>query len=55
MATVDRIAPGYTAWTPSAAGIETESETYVGRHRRPGGVRGLAMVRMFYRPRHRRR
>ena len=36
MATIDRIDTGYTAWTPSSAGITTEDETYVGRHRRPG-------------------
>ena len=52
MATVDRIQPSYTAWTPSASGLETEVEDdYVGRHRKPGG-RGLSMLRMFYRPRH---
>lgn len=54
MATVERIEPGYTAWTPSVAGIKTETETYVGRHRKPGGVRGMAVYRFFYRARHRR-
>ena len=53
MATLDRIEPAYTPWSPSAAGLVTEDETYVGRHRKPG-VRRLAFLRMFYTPRHRR-
>ena len=53
MATVDRIDPAYTAWTPSAAGIATEDEGYVGRHRKPGAARGFSLHRMFYAARHR--
>jgi hypothetical protein len=54
MATLDRIEPAYTPWTPSAAGLVIEDEEYVGRHRKPG-VRRLSLLRMFYAPRHRRR
>ncbi|SHG77454.1 hypothetical protein SAMN05443575_2744 [Jatrophihabitans endophyticus] len=54
MATLDRIDPAFTAWTPSAAGIATEDEEYVGRHRKPG-ARRLSLVAMFYTPRHRAR
>jgi hypothetical protein len=53
MATLDRIEPAYTPWTPSAAGLVTEEE-YTGRHRK-SGVRGLSLMRMFYIPRHRSR
>jgi hypothetical protein len=52
MATLDRIEPAYKPWTPSAAGLVTDDETYVGRHRRPGG-RMLSLIRMFYTARHR--
>jgi hypothetical protein len=54
MATLDRIEPRYTPWTPSAAGLATEDETYTGRHRKPTG-RSLSLMRMFYTPRHRSR
>ncbi len=54
MATIDRIQPAFTTWTPSAAGLATEDEVYTGRHRKPGR-RSLSMLQMFYRPRHRAR
>jgi hypothetical protein len=54
MATLDRIEPAFTPWTPSTAGLVTEAEEYTGRHRRAGG-RTLSLVRMFYSPRHRSR
>jgi hypothetical protein len=57
VATIDRIERGYTPWPASAAGFRTTDEqagTYVGRHRR-GARRGLNVLRMFYRGRHRRR
>jgi hypothetical protein len=54
MATLDRIEPARIPWTPSAAGLVTDDESYVGRHRKPGG-RGLSLTRMFYFARHRRR
>jgi hypothetical protein len=54
MATLDRIEPAYTPWTPSAAGLVTEDEDYTGRHRKPG-IRSLSLLRMFYTPRHRSR
>ena len=55
MATLDRIEPAYTPWTPSTAGLVTEDdEPYVGKHRKPGG-RFLSVFRMFYSPRHRAR
>jgi hypothetical protein len=56
MATIDRIEPAYTAWAPSTSGFtstDEAAEVYVGRHRRPG-ARGLGMLRMFYRAKHRR-
>jgi hypothetical protein len=52
MATLDRIEPAYKPWSPSAAGLVTDDEAYVGRHRRPG-ARSLSLLRMFYTPRHR--
>jgi hypothetical protein len=54
MATLDRIEPAFTPWTPSAAGLTTEDEDYVGRHRRPSN-RVFSLMRMFYTPRHRAR
>ena len=54
MATVERIEPAYKAWTPSASGIVTEDEEYVGRHRTPNRARIFSFVRMFYTARHRR-
>ncbi|MCW2657150.1 MAG: hypothetical protein JWR06_1343 [Jatrophihabitans sp.] len=54
MATLDRIEPAYTAWTPTASGIVGEDEEYVGRHRKPVGGRGFSLHRMFYRVKHRR-
>lgn len=53
MATLDRIEPAYTPWTPSAAGLATEDEEYVGKHRKPG-IRRLSMFAMFYAGKHRR-
>ena len=54
MATIDRIDTGYTAWTPASAGILTEDETYVGRHRRPSASsKTFSLHRMFYTARHR--
>ena len=52
MATLDRIEPTYTPWTPSTSGLITEDEEYVGRHRRPSS-RGFSFTRMFYAPKHR--
>ena len=54
MATVDRIDSGYTAWTPSSAGIATEDDVYRGRHRKPEIARLLSFRRMFYSAKHRR-
>jgi hypothetical protein len=54
MATLDRIEPAYKPWSPSAAGLVTDDEDYIGRHRRPGG-RSMSLLRMFYSPRHRAR
>jgi hypothetical protein len=53
MATIDRVGPAYTAWTPSAAGLATEDETYVGKHRKPGVSRTFSLTRLFYVARHR--
>jgi hypothetical protein len=54
LATLDRIEPAYTAWTPSASGIGViEDDEYIGRHRKPG-VRRLAIFSLFYTARHRR-
>ena len=53
MATLDRIEPAYTPWTPSAAGLAVEDEEYVGKHRRPG-LRRWSVVAMFYAGKHRR-
>lgn len=53
MATLDRIDPAYTAWSPSRAGIATEDEIYIGKHRRPTGVKRLSLTAMFYTARHR--
>jgi len=55
MATLERIEPAYTAWTPSAAGLVTDDEVYIGRHRRTTGRRGFSLHRMFYTARHRER
>jgi hypothetical protein len=54
MATIDRIQPAFTPWTPSAAGLATEDEAYIGRHRKPAH-RSLSLLHMFYRARHRAR
>ncbi len=61
MATIDRIEPAYTAWSPSTSGFtstDEATEVYVGRHRRPD-ARGLGVLRMFsgafHRAKHRRR
>jgi hypothetical protein len=55
MATIDRIDPAYAAWTPSAAGLTTEAEDYLGRHRAPEMTRGFSFRQLFYLARHRRR
>ena len=52
MATLDRIEPGYTPWTPSSAGIGIAEEEYVGRHRRVAR-RMFSLRRLFYVARHR--
>jgi hypothetical protein len=54
MATLDRIEPAYTPWTPSAAGLVTDDPEYVGRHRKLG-VRRVSLRAMFYTARHRAR
>jgi hypothetical protein len=58
MATIDRIEPAYTPWSPSstAFGSTTDeaTESYTGKHRRPGNARGFSFHRMFYSARHRR-
>jgi hypothetical protein len=54
MATLDRIEPAYTAWTPSAAGLVTDEGEYMGRHRKRG-ARSFSLMRMFYAPKHRAR
>ncbi len=54
MATLDRIEPAYTPWSPSSSGIGVlDDEEYIGRHRKPSG-RALSIRRMFYTARHRR-
>ena len=54
MATIDRIDTGFSAWTPSTAGIATEDETYVGRHRRPStAAKIFSLHRLLYAARHR--
>ncbi len=53
MATVDRIEPAYTPWTPSTSGLGiTDDEIYQGRHRKPG-AKSFSWRRMFYTARHR--
>jgi hypothetical protein len=54
MATLERIEPAYTPWTPSSAGLVTDDEDYIGRHRKPGS-RGFSLTRMFYTAKHRAR
>ena len=55
MATLDRIEPAYTPWTPSSTGIGVvEDDGYVGRHRKPSS-RALSVRRLCYFARHRRR
>jgi hypothetical protein len=45
-------------WTPTHSSVTLdgaiEDEIYVGRHRK-AGARSLSVMRMMYRPRHRRR
>ena len=54
MATLDRIEPAYTAWSPAASGLGvTDDDEYVGRHRKPA-ARALSVRRLFYVARHRR-
>jgi hypothetical protein len=55
MATIERIDPAYTAWTPSAAGLVTEDEGYIGRHRAPDLARHFSLRQLFYTARHRTR
>jgi hypothetical protein len=56
MATIDRLEPAYTVWSPATSGFATEDEDYVGRHRAPATwrTRAFALTRMFYSGRHRR-
>jgi hypothetical protein len=54
MATLDRIEPAYTPWTPSQAGLVTDDGEYIGKHRKPG-ARGMSLRAMFYAARHRAR
>ena len=54
MATLDRIEPAYTAWTPSASGLGLIDDEYVGRHRKPG-ERRRSVFAIFYVGRHRTR
>ncbi|MFN2517639.1 MAG: hypothetical protein ABR604_01155 [Jatrophihabitantaceae bacterium] len=50
MTTADRIDPiGYRAWAPTIA--VAGPETYVGKHRRPGG-KSFSLHRMLYAARH---
>ncbi|MGH8862979.1 MAG: hypothetical protein ACRDVG_17370 [Jatrophihabitantaceae bacterium] len=55
MATIERIEPAYTPWSPSKAGFPAAvgDKEYTGRHRRPG-THGLRLLRMFYSGKHRR-
>jgi hypothetical protein len=55
VATLDRIDPAYTPWTPTASGMATEAESYTGRHRVANARRASMLRMMFYTPRHRRR
>jgi hypothetical protein len=57
VATIDRLEPAYTVWSPSASGFATEDEDYTGKHRAPHTWRHrvVALTRMFYGGRHRRR
>jgi len=57
MATLDRIEPTFTAWTPSASGIGIiEDDEYIGRHRKREARRTLrSVLGVFYVGRHRRR
>ena len=55
MATLDRIEPAFTPWTPSASGLGVaEDDDYVGRHRKLTG-RVFSLRRLFYAARHRTR
>jgi hypothetical protein len=57
VATLDRIEPVFRPWTPSAAGMATEDEEYVGKHRKLGlaGLgRPLSILRLLYVGKHRR-
>jgi hypothetical protein len=51
VATLDRIEPAYTPWSPVAAGLGV-IDTYVGRHRRRGERRRSPLA-LFYVGRHR--
>ena len=56
MATIDRIEPAYTPWSPSTSGFTSADEAreaYIGRHRRPGARANLNLLRMFYSGKHR--
>jgi hypothetical protein len=56
MATIDRIEPAYTPWSPSTTGFgattDDATEVYTGKHRRPG-ARAFGLLRMFYAGKHR--
>jgi hypothetical protein len=48
--TADRVDFGWS--TPTATIVLPDDESYVGKHRK-SGMRGLSVLRMFYKPRHR--
>jgi hypothetical protein len=58
MATIDRIEPAYTPWSPSTTGFgsttDEATDVYTGKHRRPEHARAFSFIRMFYSARHRR-
>ena len=56
MATLDRIEPAFTPWTPSASGLGVaEDDDYVGRHRKADRAVSFSLRRLFYAARHRTR
>lgn len=59
MATLDRIEPAFTPWTPTTGGMATDDvlddEGYVGRHRKPDATRMFSLRRLFHVARHRAR
>ncbi|MCU1659253.1 MAG: hypothetical protein JWO57_3909 [Pseudonocardiales bacterium] len=49
MTTADRVDPVYRTWAPPV--VVADDETYVGKHRHPGGRR-LSLLGFFYTARH---